>query len=571
MASCIMNPYQPAPFFSARRRQRGIALLSVLLALSLMVILAAELTEAFRQQLRRNQSQQSMDQAYWYVTSGEQPELLAALYIDKLPVDQAATVLNNRPESGWKSVSEFTSQPDLANFASRSNGTTDRHQQVFYRHRECHRRQQQHDPDQPAGALVRISGKPKSDYCRSSPVWSNFMSPPNNRLLLWLPEHDNQPVHWQAIANNDSSDCPVVIQRGSWPSVAEFIYQFPEAHAGGLLMKSLPVLAIVPASQVTLHTLEVPGRITPTVQRSLPWRLEDELIDDVDNFHMALLDHLDNLARLAVTSEINMTRWQQWLNDAGAHAGQWLPASLLLPVEAQHGYQLTVDDQVIIRYGQWQTATGDTLWQEQLWEAIEQKNPDLTLIDLGDIDQFDHLAALQSPLPNLLQGQWRVTSPLQNQWHRWRNTALLAGVFLALFIGNALYTIGQLEQQASQQELAAQQIFKQLFPNERVMVLKTQMQQKLAALQTPTDSGPGLLDLLNTVAPVLGEFQQLRADSLNYDGEQLNIRARAPDFETFNRLRTRLEQAEPIQVGIEALERDGEQVTGSLVISEKEV
>lgn len=271
----------------ARHRQHGIALLSVLLALSLMVILASEISTAFRQQLVRSQSRQSLDQAYWYALSGEQlaivvlqktfaadpktialdqpwatensqfpvdggtiaghlrdargcfnlnalgkmgssrtgsgtipevqvfeallrylglaredagqiarstrnwinsneqansgasdsdyaalplpylsgkapmrdvsewravagvsqpvaervmpflcalpstelavnintipadqPELLAALYIDKLPVDQAARVLNNRPKSGWDTVADFLSQPDLANFAS---------------------------------------------------------------------------------------------------------------------------------------------------------------------------------------------------------------------------------------------------------------------------------------------------------------------------------------------------------------------------------------------------------------------------------------------------------------------
>ena len=268
-----------------RQRQQGIALLSVLLALSLMVVLAAELSDAFRQQLSRSQVQQKLDQAYWYAMSGEQlgvlalqktfaakpetinldqpwatkssqypvedgsiagelkdaracfninalgntdsttttpgvtpevqvftallqylgvappdagqiasstrswvssqelaqpgasdyaslpvpylsgkapmrdvtewravagvsaalaqrvmpflcalpttglevnvntipsdqPELLAALYIDKLPVDQAAAVLNNRPKSGWNSVAAFLSQPRLANFAS---------------------------------------------------------------------------------------------------------------------------------------------------------------------------------------------------------------------------------------------------------------------------------------------------------------------------------------------------------------------------------------------------------------------------------------------------------------------
>ena len=49
--------HQPVQNPLPRQRQQGIALLSVLLALSLMVILAAELSDAFRQQLGRSQVQ----------------------------------------------------------------------------------------------------------------------------------------------------------------------------------------------------------------------------------------------------------------------------------------------------------------------------------------------------------------------------------------------------------------------------------------------------------------------------------------------------------------------------------
>lgn len=50
--------------------------------------------------------------------SVDHPELLAALYIDQLPVDQALSILENRPRDGWDNVEDFTSQPLLANFSS---------------------------------------------------------------------------------------------------------------------------------------------------------------------------------------------------------------------------------------------------------------------------------------------------------------------------------------------------------------------------------------------------------------------------------------------------------------------
>lgn len=52
----------------------------------------------------------------------DQPELLAALYIDQLPVDHARTILENRPREGWDDIADFTSQPLLANFSSTGVG-----------------------------------------------------------------------------------------------------------------------------------------------------------------------------------------------------------------------------------------------------------------------------------------------------------------------------------------------------------------------------------------------------------------------------------------------------------------
>ena len=391
------------------------------------------------------------------------------------------------------------------------------------------------------------------------------MSSRNHRLLLWLPEHDNQPVHWQVI----DGDPPQVTARGTWPSVAAMMAQFRQTQTNQQSLAQLDAVVLVPATQVTLHTLEVQGRMTPAVKRSLPWRLEDELIDDVDNLHIALLSHQDDQARLAVTSRINMMRWQQWLNDAGVKTSCWLPGTLLLPVDEQTAYRLQLDSRVMVRYGQWQTMSGDIGWQVQLLDAIAADYSELTMVNLGNIDQFDDLSGWQEPLPNLLQGEWRVASPMHNHWLRWRPTAVLGALFVALFMGNSLYSTWQLEQQVNDNRQAARDVFTALFPNERVVVLRSQMAQKIAALQPAEEDESSLLVLLASIAPVLETFPQLQANALNYDGSELNIQARAADFDTFNRLRNELEQLEPVSVSIEALERDKDEVTGSLVISAK--
>lgn len=392
------------------------------------------------------------------------------------------------------------------------------------------------------------------------------MSPRNHRLLLWLPEHENQPVHWQVI----DGDPPGITTRGTWPSVAAMEEHFGQTQAGQEPLAQINTVVLVPSAQVTLHTLEVEGRMTPAVKRSLPWRLEDELIDDVDHLHIALLSHESNQARLAVTSRVNMMRWQQWLDDAGIKSSNWLPGTLLLPVGKQQAYQLQMDSQVMIRCGQWQTMTADVDWEPQLLEAVLADYPELTLVKLGNMDQFDDLSALQYPLPNLLQGEWSPASPVRGHWLRWRRTVVLGALFVALFMGNSVYRTWQLEKQAEDNQRAAHQVFTTLFPNERVVVLKTQMAQKIASLKPAEQDQSSLLVLLTKIAPVLEAFPQLQANALNYDGSELNIQARAADFDTFNRLRTALEQLESVRVSIEALERDKDEVTGSLVITPRE-
>ena len=52
----------------------------------------------------------------------DKPELLAAVYVDQLPIDQAHSVLENRPNEGWDNLAEFTGQPLLANFNSSAAG-----------------------------------------------------------------------------------------------------------------------------------------------------------------------------------------------------------------------------------------------------------------------------------------------------------------------------------------------------------------------------------------------------------------------------------------------------------------
>ena len=399
----------------------------------------------------------------------------------------------------------------------------------------------------------------------------------NPHLLLRLPEHPDQPVHWLTRSPSEGT----TLASGYWLSVAEFIERFGHttiARPGGLtdlLISGLDVTVLVPAPRVTLHTLDIQGRPTPAIRQSLPWRLEEELGDDVENLHIAILHHGDNQAHLAITGKSDMALWQHWLNAAGVVSKRWVPDALMLPATNEQCRQLTIDNLTIYRYGQWQIAACEPGWVSLFLDALGKDFPQLEIVESEQTvsSPLEALAAeAGSTKLNLLQGAWQPASPWRQRLLPWRSVAVMGGIFLALLTVNMTLDIRHLERESASYQQQARDIYQQIFPGERVVRLQSQMQQKLAALQQSDVSSHSMLTTLARITPLLNAFPELTALSMNYDNTRhdLRIQARANNFDLFTRLRERF--ASEIDDGeltltIEALEQTGDNVTGQLVIS----
>ncbi len=414
----------------------------------------------------------------------------------------------------------------------------------------------------------------------------------NPHLLLRLPELPDQPVHWLVWSRKTKgADGVDLIASGSWPSVPAFIETWASTSLSGEVteedlsdqpLSGMPAIVMVPSTRVTLHSLEVQGRITSSIRQSLPWRLEEELSDDVENLHFAVLHHENNLAHLAVTGKSDMALWQHWLTQAGVTSRRWVPDALMLPLQDNQCCLLDIDGLTITRCGQWKIAACDSQWQPLLLEGLTKEQPDLAISRLSPEsapNSSTPIALLATEASktqlNLLQGQWQPTSPWRQRLLPWWPTAIMATVLLGLVTINAILDTHQLEQSAKAYQQQAQGIYQQLFPGERVVRLQSQMRQKLAALQQPENTSQSMLIMLAQITPVLNAFPELKASSMDYDSTRhsLRIQAQASDFELFTRFREQFEKdlgkngEQTLTIAIEALERTGDKVTGMLVIS----
>ena len=78
------------------------------------------------------------------------------------------------------------------------------------------------------------------------------------------------------------------------------------------------VIVLVPAEDVLLTSVHIPARSQAKIRAALPFALEEDLADDVEDLHFAVGDRQENnRLPVAVVSREKMSRWQERLDEAG--------------------------------------------------------------------------------------------------------------------------------------------------------------------------------------------------------------------------------------------------------------
>ena len=400
-------------------------------------------------------------------------------------------------------------------------------------------------------------------------------------LVIRLPGFPDQPVHWQRWPLKEpgypgaEAPEPVSNDQGSLSSVAE-LSTLAERFPG------CKVLALVPTELVSMHRLTLPGRLNKAVLQSLPYRLEDELAEDVDRLHFAVLGKEGDDTRIAVVSEEKMAFWRDSLQASGLNCRQWIPEALALPwADGEHSV-LNIEEQWLVRSDRWQWQACDPQWLPLYLDSLKQEEDPVAVTSFSpataDCTGEWHFEDAGSPLEvlapaaitekaNLLQGKWQTESSSSKKLKPWRLSAGLLALTLAVFTASSILKTSLIEQEAQQIQAQSLDIYNQLFPGERVVRLESQIQQKLQAINSSTDMDSGMLYLLDQLAPVFRQHSGLKPVSLSYNQSQqlLRLEAMAGGFDTFTAVR---EQSGPgLSISVESLTMNGEQANGTLIIT----
>ena len=330
------------------------------------------------------------------------------------------------------------------------------------------------------------------------------------------------------------------------------------------------VCVLVPGTDVLLTEPELPAKAGAKLQQIVPYALEEQLAEDIDDLHFAIGKRGDGPATpVAVVALSLMDEWTSTLKAAGLVPESMYVDSDLLPLNPGHAVALLEDDVVTVRPPVGATIT---MPSDALGEALELVKPSA---DAGEgtgrglilytgaaewqqfspqveavRDQFDGikvqlltsgpltLFAQQLPTAkpiNLLQGRYTPQTTRAVGWQAWRVAAmLLVGLVVLHAVGKGaeLFVLKSAEKKV---DASIEQAFRTAMPGENNTTnARKRMETKLVAVRN--GSGSGLLSALGAFAEARNSVPGTNIQSVTFHDGALVLKMGAPDADALDRL-----------------------------------
>ncbi len=333
-----------------------------------------------------------------------------------------------------------------------------------------------------------------------------------------------------------------------------------------------------------LTKVRIPGRNRKKLLRAVPYALEDQLSDEVENLHFAVGEQSeDDYWPVVVVSRQYIETLMTTLTEAGLDVQQVIPEVLAIPFNTGEYSVLVSRDMALVRAGATSgyAVDNDNLGmvlaahpQEEdqplpvvhMYVRQDSQAPDVTgYRGQVNVETFtaDPLAIYAQGLDtkpiNLLQGAYSRSGEWRRLLQPWRATAalLLAGVLTGFVVMGIDYY--RLSQESEQLQAKIEETFKRAMPGtQRVVNPRVQMQQKLEQLQGGQHSG-GFLMLLGKTGAVLKDIQGAEIGGVTFRGGRLDLDLKVSNLQLLDTIKQSLGKAGGLDVEIQSATTDADQ------------
>lgn len=320
------------------------------------------------------------------------------------------------------------------------------------------------------------------------------------------------------------------------------------------------VVVGLPSDDVRTTLLEVSADERKHLASSLPFMMEEQVADDVDDLHFSSVPADDERHVVAVTRRDRMAAWIEALPSSD-ELKVFSPEALCLPIQNNECCIVVTGEEAVLRWSESQGTRVDV----HLLSVVLDSLPELpnTLIIYGT-DRAAVLACLsddqagrvdwrqgswgallmlsQSSSPiNLRQGAFAPRLPFDKWWGIWRTVAIAAGLAMTLQFVADLSQYQTLKNRNLELRSAVQDIYRKANPRGAVVDVEKQLNRQLSEFVGGEGVAAFTPRLVDVVTATLS--QDGRVTSVNYSSGQLRLNLTADNFAAIERIRQQLEQS----------------------------
>lgn len=363
------------------------------------------------------------------------------------------------------------------------------------------------------------------------------------------------------------------------------------------------VIVLVPSASVLSTTVDLPIRGGSRLLATLPYALEEQLADDVDQLHFAAgTRREDDLLPVAVASLEAMNGWLETLSGAGIVPRRLVAESSGLAKIPGTLSMLLGDGEVMFNDGE------DTAFVLQGVSPLEA----LTIAGVMNSDRREagHLLVYCEPedeqrfaddwrvlrkelasvdinllpdgvLPrlavtvasgrgvNLLQGRYGPRSDLRALFHPWRYAAILFLALGAVAIGTKAADLFRLNRDEAALMAQFKEEYRQIRPDDtREIVDPISIVNSLRrSVGAPVASGV-FLPSLQQLGMALQQHSGAQIEAISYRAGVIDVRLTAPDVATLDNIQRSVSSSGRFAASIQSTDQVGEKVSSRIQIRE---
>ncbi|KAA8671079.1 type II secretion system protein GspL [Vibrio gigantis] len=401
-------------------------------------------------------------------------------------------------------------------------------------------------------------------------------------LTVRLSSEPQSPVQWLVWSTSQQE----VIASGELSSWEQLDELTPYA-------EKRSCIALLPGNECLIKRVEIPKGAARQFDSMLPFLLEDEVAQDIEDLHLTILDKDATHATVCGVDREWLKQALDLFREANIIFRKVLPDTLAVPFEEPGISALQIDQHWLLRQGNYQAVSISEAWLPMFlqsdWVVADDEEQATTIFSYtampsDDVQQQSGVKWQAKPAElvmsllsqqaitsgvNLLTGTFKTKSSFSKYWRVWQKVTIAACLLVAVIVTQQVLKVQQYEAQAQAYRMESERIFRTVLPGKQriptVSYLKRQMNDE-AKKYGGSGDGDSLLGWLALLPETLGQVKSIEVESIRYDGNRSEVRlqAKSSDFQHFETARVKLEEKFTVEQG--PLNRNGDAVFGSFTL-----